>query len=272
MAIERNPDIPKQELRPGSKGGGHIGSKIAEVTLAFWIIKICATTFGETGGDALSMQLKLGYLTSTYIFAGIFVVALALQVAAKRYHPFLYWFVIIATTTLGTTLSDFLTRKAGLGYTRASILLFVCVLFTLAIWRAVTGTVSVSRITSRTAESFYWVTILFSNTLGTALGDATADLEGVGFEKGALIFAAAIAVIGALYFVPRVSRTLLFWAAFILTRPLGATLGDILTKPRDEGGFDLSRLASTAVIGVVMVILIVLFSRKPEEPGHLETA
>lgn len=275
MATELWPDNePETEVIPRKTSGGstNITNKVAEVTLAFWIIKICATTFGETGGDALSMQLHLGYAKSTFVFAGIFVVALAMQVLAKRYHPFLYWLVIVATTTVGTTLSDYLTRTAGLGYPKASLLLFTFVVVTLALWRVVTGTVSVSRITTRTAECFYWVTILFSNTLGTALGDATADLEGVGFEKGALIFAAAIAFVAILYFVPKVSRTILFWAAFILTRPLGATLGDILTKPRDDGGLNLSRIASTAVIGVVMVVLILIFSRKPEEPGGLQRA
>lgn len=249
-----------------------MANKIAEVTLAFWIIKICATTFGETGGDALSMQLKLGYAVSTAIFAAIFVVALAAQVASNRYHPALYWLVIVATTTVGTTMSDYLTRTAGLGYTKASILLFVSVLIVLAIWRATTGTVSVSRITTRKAEVFYWVTILFSNTLGTALGDALADAPGFGYEKGALVFAGLIAIVAGFYYFSRISPTLLFWAAFILTRPLGATLGDILTKPTASGGLNLGRIASSLVIGAVMVILIALFSRKPERPGGLEKA
>jgi uncharacterized membrane-anchored protein len=245
-------------------------NKIAQVTLAFWIIKICATTFGETGGDALSMQLNLGYATSTAIFAAIFAVALALQVAASRYRPSLYWLVIVATTTVGMTLSDYLTRTAGLGYPKASLLLFAMVLLILAVWRASTGSVSVSRITTRKAEIFYWVTILFSNTLGTALGDALADAPGFGYEKGALVFAGLLAVVAALYFFTKISPTLLFWAAFILTRPLGATLGDILTKPKEDGGLDLSRIASSIAIGVVMVALIAFFSRRPEEPGGLE--
>lgn len=249
---------------------GSVTNKVAEVTLAFWIIKICATTFGETGGDALSMQFDLGYAKSTAIFAAIFAIALAAQVAAKRYHPALYWTVIVATTTVGTTMSDYLTRTAGLGYAKTSLILFACVLAVLAAWRAVTGSISVSRIDTRRAEVFYWVAILFSNTLGTALGDALADAPGFGFEKGALVFAGMIAFVAALYYFTRISPTLLFWAAFILTRPLGATLGDILTKPVDEGGLNLSQIASSAVIGAVMIVLIVLFSRRPERPGGLE--
>jgi uncharacterized membrane-anchored protein len=256
----------------GSGNQSLLSNKIAEVTIAFWIIKICATTFGETAGDALSMQFNLGYRDSTVIFAAIFAVALAAQVAARRYIPALYWIVIVATTTVGTTLSDYLTRTAGLGYAKASLLLFACVLIVLAIWRAVTGSVSVGRIDTRKSEVFYWVTILFSNTLGTALGDALADAPGFGFEKGALVFAAMIAVVAGLFLFTKISPTLLFWAAFILTRPLGATLGDILTKPRDQGGMDLSQIASSLVIGFVMVALISLFSRKPEPQGGLERA
>jgi uncharacterized membrane-anchored protein len=256
------------EYEPESKLRG-MANKIPEVTLAFWIIKICATTVGETGGDTLSMQFDWGYQKSTFAFAGVFLVALAAQVAATRYVPALYWAVIVATTTLGTTLSDDLTRTVGLGYLKTSILLFACVLMVLAIWRATTGTVSVSRINTRKAEIFYWMTILFSNTLGTALGDATAD-SGLGFEKSALIFAAMLALLAALYYLTKLSPTLLFWAAFILTRPLGATLGDILTKPVANGGLNLSRLASTAVIAGAIVVLIFLFSRRSERPGALE--
>lgn len=263
-----------REYESDSGRGRGLANKIPEVTLAFWIIKICATTLGETGGDTLSMQFDLGYEKSTFVFAGIFLITLAAQVAVTRYIPAFYWAVIVATTTVGTTMSDWLTRDAfghGLGYTKSSMLLFACVLIVLAIWRLVTGTVSVDRITTRRAEIFYWVTILFSNTLGTALGDATAD-SGLGFEKSALIFAGALAVVAALYYFTKVSPTLLFWAAFILTRPLGATLGDILTKPRDAGGLNLTRLVCSGVIAVAMVILVLLFSRKPEPPGALERA
>lgn len=251
---------------------GGMANKIAQVTIAFWIIKICATTLGETGGDTLSMQLNLGYAKSTAIVAAIFAVALAAQVAARRYHPSLYWAVIVATTTVGTTLSDYFTRTAGLGYARASLLLFTLTLIVLGIWYAATGTVSVSRISSRKAEVFYWVTILFSSTLGTALGDALADAPGFGFEKGALVFAGMLAVVVGLYYFTKVSPTLLFWAAFVLTRPLGATLGDILTKPHDVGGLYLSQIASSLVIAAVMIGLMLFFSRKPEQPGALERA
>src|SRR5437660_325246 len=199
-------------------------NKVPQVTFVFWIVKISATTLGETGGDALSMTLNLGYAVSTIIFFGIFVAALAGQVAARKYHPFLYWAVIVATTTAGTTMSDYLDRTLGLGYPRASLLLFTILLIILGLWRWSTGTVSVSKITSRKAEIFYWTTILFSNTLGTALGDYVATSTGLGFERGALVFGAALALIAAAYFFLNVSHTLLFWAAFILTRPLGATL------------------------------------------------
>ncbi len=199
-------------------------NKVPAVTLAFWIIKIAATTVGETGGDTLSMSLNLGYAISTLIFAGIFVVLLIAQVASRSFRPLLYWAVIVATTTTGTTISDYLDRTAGLGYPRASALLFTGVLVSLALWRLTTGSVSVEKITTRRAEIFYWVTILISNTLGTALGDFTADSMNSGFEGGALIFAGLIALIAAAYFFTRISHTLLFWAAFILTRPLGATL------------------------------------------------
>ncbi len=244
-------------------------TKVPQVTIAFWLVKIAATTLGETGGDALSMTLNLGYLVSTVIFAAFFLATAAAQISAKKYHPFLYWAVIIATTTVGTTMSDFLTRSAGLGYVRASVLLLAMVLIVLGIWKAAVGTVSVNRITTRKAESFYWLTILFSNTLGTALGDSFADEElggfGFGYEKAALIFAGALALIAAFYFYTKISHTILFWSAFILTRPLGATLGDILTKPIAHGGLNLGRGASSLVIAVFMVICILLMPQKSEE-------
>jgi uncharacterized membrane-anchored protein len=239
-------------------------NKVPAVTLAFWIIKIAATTVGETGGDALSMTLNLGYLVSTYIFFGIFVVLLAGQLAAKRFHPFLYWAVIVSTTTTGTTISDYLDRTAGLGYPRASALLFAGVLASLALWRLTTGSVSVSRITTRRAEFFYWITILISNTLGTALGDFTADSMSAGFEGGALVFGALLAIIAAAYFFTKIDRTLLFWSAFVLTRPLGATLGDIVTKPVHDGGLNLDRITSSLAIAAVMVVCILLTERRSE--------
>ena len=247
-------------------------NKVPAVTLGFWIIKIAATTVGETGGDALSMTLNLGYLVSTFIFAGIFVVVLTGQLAARRFHPFLYWAVIVATTTTGTTISDYLDRTAGLGYPRASALLFAGVLLSLALWRLTTGSVSVDRITTRRAEFFYWITILISNTLGTALGDFTSDSIDAGFDGGVLIFGAALIVLAAAYFFTKINRTFLFWAAFVLTRPLGATAGDLLTKPVQEGGLHLDRIMASLVIAAFMVVCI-LFTRQGSEQGPaLETA
>lgn len=241
-------------------------NKVPAVTLAFWVIKIAATTLGETGGDAVSMTLDFGYAMSTLIFAGFLVVVLTGQVAAKRFHPFLYWAVILATTTVGTTMSDYLDRTAGLGYPRASALLFACVLASLAVWRLSTGTISVNNITTRRAEIFYWITILFSNTLGTALGDYVSDTQSFGFDGGVLFFGSLLALIAAAYFFTNASRTILFWAAFILTRPLGATLGDALTKPVAEGGLNLSRIMSSVALAVFMVVCILLTERRSEAP------
>ena len=239
--------------------------KVAAVTLAFWIIKICATTLGEAGGDALSMTFNLGYLTSSWIFLGFFVVTAALQIAANKYVPFLYWLAVVGTTLVGTTIADFLSRTAKLGYPQASLLLLGCVFACLIVWRLATGSVSISSITNKKAEAFYWVTIMVSNTLGTALGDWVSDDERIGFLGGAGIFAGAIALVAALMLVKQIPRAFLFWAAFILTRPLGATLGDLLTKPRAQGGLNLDRPMSALVIAVAMVPLIWLFSRQPEE-------
>ena len=246
-------------------------TKVPAVTLAFWLIKICATTVGETGGDALSMTLKLGYAVSTLIFLGFFVVTLAIQVHARRYHPFAYWAVVVATTTVGTTLSDYLDRTAGLGYVYSSLMEFAAVLAVLFVWRRVSGKVEYERITTRRDEIFYWLTILVSNTLGTALGDFTADTTGLGFGGGALVFSGLLAVIAAAYFFTKLPHALLFWAAYVLTRPLGATLGDTLTKPHDVGGFGLSRIASSLTIAAVMVVGILWTMRRdsslPPTPG-----
>ena len=243
-------------------------SKVPAVTLAFWVAKIAATTLGETGGDAVSMSLKLGYLIATGIFAAIFLVALVMQVSEKRYHPFSYWFVIVATTTVGTTISDYLDRTAGLGYPLTSLVLFLSVLTMLGLWKLSTGTVSVAHISDRKNEIFYWFTILVSNTLGTALGDFLSDTQGFGFDGGALVFGSAIAVLGILYLTTRLSRTMLFWAAFILTRPLGATLGDLLTKPHDMGGLHLDRIESSLVIALFMALCIGFTGlRRPAAPG-----
>jgi uncharacterized membrane-anchored protein len=243
-------------------------NKVPQVTFAFWVIKICATTLGETGGDALSMTLDLGYAISTAIFFGIFVVTVAAQVSARSYHRFRYWGVIVTTTTVGTTMSDYLTRTTGLGYLKSSILLFAMVLGVLALWRFTLGSVSVNRITSRKVESFYWTAILFSNTLGTALGDCLADTSGLGYEGGALVFAAVLALIAAAYFFTEISHTALFWMAFILTRPLGATLGDLLTKPLLDGGLNLGRFKSSFVIAAFISVCILFTSQKAgSHPG-----
>jgi uncharacterized membrane-anchored protein len=231
-------------------------SKVPAVTLGFWVVKILATTVGETGGDALSMTLKLGYAVSTLIFLTFFLVVLTAQVGAKRYHPAIYWAVVVGTTTVGTTTSDYLDRTLGLGYIKSSIVLFCGVLVMLAIWRATTGHIAVDHITSRRDEIFYWLTILVSNTLGTALGDFTADDAGLGFEKGALVFAALIALVALAHFVTRIPKPALFWAAYVLTRPLGATLGDTLTKPLDQGGLNLGRIGSSLTIAAAMVLVL----------------
>jgi uncharacterized membrane-anchored protein len=242
-------------------------SKVPPVTLAFWVAKVLATTLGETGGDALSMTLNLGYAVSTLIFLAFFAVALAAQVASDRYHPVFYWAVVVATTTVGTTTSDYFDRTVGLGYVASSAILLGLVLAVLVAWRLTTGHVAVDRVVTRTDEIFYWITILVSNTLGTALGDFTADDLGLGFERGALVFAALIAVVAALYYFTRLPRSVLFWAAYVLTRPLGATLGDTLTKPRAEGGMSLGRIASSLVIAVVLVAVVAATSLRRRAPA-----
>ncbi|MGC2082769.1 MAG: hypothetical protein WA702_05330 [Bradyrhizobium sp.] len=237
-------------------------SKVPEVTLGFWLIKILATTLGETGGDAVTMSMNLGYLIGTAIFAVIFAAAVTAQMGAKRFHPFLYWFVIVATTTVGTTLADFVDRSLGIGYLGGSSLLAALLLASLAIWYRTLGTVSVASVQSRQAEAFYWVTIMFSQTLGTALGDWMADSTGLGYGGGALVFGAGLVIVAALYLSTNVSRTALFWAAFVLTRPLGATVGDFLDKPIDAGGLALSRYTASLALLLVMVILIVLLPQR----------
>src|ERR1041384_676933 len=246
-------------------------SKVPAVTLSFWIIKILATTLGETGGDALSMSMNLGYVVASAIFGAIFVVLVAAQVRARTFHPFLYWSVIVATTTLGTTLADFADRSLGIGYAGGSLLLFILLMASLALWYKSAGSVSVDTITSPRVEMFYWVTILFSQNLGTALGDWIADTNGFGYERGALIFGAGLALIAAAYFLTDISRTFLFWAAFILTRPLGATLGDLLDKPVANGGFAFSRYTASAILAVLIVACILLLpQRAGRHPGAAE--
>ncbi len=236
-------------------------SKVPAVTLAFWIIKIAATTLGETAGDAVSMSMNLGYAVSSLIFIGLFVAAILLQMSAKRFHPLLYWAVIVATTTAGTTMADFADRSLGIGYAGGATILFVLLLASLAIWYRTAGSVSVDTITSPRVEMFYWITILFSQTLGTALGDWMAD-TGLGYEGCALVFAAGLLVIVAAYFLTNVSRTLLFWSAFILTRPLGATVGDFLDKPVADGGLAFSRFYASALLAAFMLVCILSFSRR----------
>lgn len=243
-------------------------SKVPEVTLLFWIIKIAATTLGETGGDAVSMSMNLGYLAATGIFAVIFLLAVGAQIAAKRFNPFLYWTTIIATTTVGTTLADFADRSLGIGYAGGSSILFALLIASLAVWYRTLGSVSVATVTSPRAEMFYWVTIMFSQTLGTALGDWTADTAGLGYTGGAAVFSALLALVVAAYYWTSVSRTALFWAAFILTRPLGAVVGDLLDKPLAAGGLALSRYSASAALFVFIVACILLFPQRAASRNH----
>jgi uncharacterized membrane-anchored protein len=248
-------------------------SKIPEVTLVFWIIKIAATTLGETGGDTVTMTLNWGYLAGTALFLALLVVLVLLQIAAKTFHPFLYWATIIASTTAGTTMADFADRSLGIGYAGGSSLLFVCLMATLGAWYWSLGSISVATVTTPKVEAFYWLAITISQTLGTALGDWTADDTGLGYDGGAILFAAGLAVLAAAYFFTSVSRVSLFWAAFILTRPLGATVGDFLDKPVSDGGLALSRPIASAVIGVFIVVCIfILPQRAGQHPGHPGTA
>ncbi|MES1988065.1 MAG: hypothetical protein V4440_08560 [Pseudomonadota bacterium] len=240
----------------------HALSKVPALTLGFWLIKILATTLGETAGDALSMSMNLGYLLSTFIFAGLFLAAVIAQIKASKFHPFLYWTTIIATTTVGTTLADFATRSLGIGYTGGSTLLFALLLASLAVWYKTMGSVSVSTLNSPKSEVFYWVTIMFSQTLGTALGDWTADTAGLGYLGAALIFGGLLAVIVIAYYFTQVSRTFLFWAAFILTRPLGAVVGDFLDKPLSAGGLALSRYSASASLIYLIIACILYFPQR----------
>ncbi len=243
-------------------------SKVPEVTLIFWIIKIAATTLGETGGDAVSMSMNLGYLVGTAIFAAVFLVAVMAQIKAETFKPLLYWATIVATTTVGTTLADFVDRSLGIGYAGGSSLLLTLLLGSLFVWHRTLGTVSVSSVSSPKAEMFYWVTIMFSQTLGTALGDWTAGTAGLGYTGGAMVFGALLAVVVAAYFWSNVSRTILFWAAFILTRPLGAVVGDFLDKPLNAGGLDLSRYWASAALLAFMLSSILLFKQRAAKAVH----
>jgi uncharacterized membrane-anchored protein len=246
-------------------------SKVPAVTLGFWVIKIIATTLGETGGDAVSMTLNWGYALSSAVFIGIFVLAVGAQIAAKSFHPFLYWVVIVATTTAGTTMADFADRSLGIGYPGGSLLLFALLMASLGIWYWRAGSISVDTVASPRIEMFYWTAILFSQTLGTALGDWMADSNGLGYEGGALVFAAGLAVVAAAYFYTSVSRTLLFWSAFILTRPLGATVGDFLDKPIANGGLAFGRFYASAILAALIIgLIVVLPQRAGKHPGAIQ--
>ncbi|MCH7338378.1 hypothetical protein ABE427_06530 [Acinetobacter higginsii] len=243
-------------------------SKVPEVTLLFWIIKIAATTLGETAGDALSMSLNLGYILSTCIFSIIFIGFVSLQMKAKEYKPFLYWATIISTTTLGTTIADYVDRSLGIGYLGGSIILLTLLLSSLAIWYWSCGNIAVNSVQSAKTEAFYWVTIMFSQTLGTALGDWTADTQGLGYTGAALIFGSLLLILIVLYYWTKISRTFLFWSAFVLTRPLGAVLGDFLDKPLDHGGLDLSRFGASFVLLAFILVCLVFFKSKPASTTH----
>jgi uncharacterized membrane-anchored protein len=252
-------------MNPSNRG--HL-SKVPEVTLIFWIIKILATTLGETGGDAVSMSMNLGYLFGTLIFAVIFLVAVFAQIKSRQFHPLLYWTTMIATTTVGTTLADFADRSLGAGYAGGSALLFAMLMASLAIWYRSLGTVSVGSIHMPRAEMFYWVTIMFSQTLGTALGDWTADTAGLGYSGGAFIFSLFLGIVATAYFWTSISKTLLFWSAFILTRPLGAVVGDFLDKPVASGGLALSRYTASAVLFGLMILCVFLFKENAAKQAH----
>jgi len=243
-------------------------SKVPEVTLVFWIIKIFATTLGETGGDAVTMSMKLGYLVGTGIFAVIFIGFVFAQIRAKQFHPFLYWATIVATTTVGTTLADFADRSLGIGYTGGASLLLALVLASLFFWHRTLGSVSVNTVHTPKAEMFYWVTIMFSQTLGTALGDWTADTIGEGYLNSAGIFGGLLVLVALAYYFTKLNRVVLFWAAFILTRPLGAVVGDFLDKPHDHGGLALSRYVASALLVVLMIAGILVFPQRAAKAAH----
>ena len=242
-------------------------TKVPEVTIIFWILKIAATTLGETGGDTVTMTLNWGYLAGTALFLSLLVVLVSLQISAKRFHPFLYWATIIASTTAGTTMADFADRSLGIGYLGGSALLFACLMATLGAWYWTMGSISVATVDNPKVEAFYWVAITFSQTLGTALGDWMAD--STGYEHGIFVFGAGLALLAAAYFWTGVSRVFLFWAAFILTRPLGASAGDFLDKPTTDGGLALSRpLASAAISVFIIICLLILPQRAGRHPGQ----
>lgn len=251
---------------------GDGGNKVPEVTLFFWIVKILATTLGETGGDTVTMTLNWGYFAGTALFAVLLIVLAAAQIRTSHFHPALYWATIVASTTFGTTMADFADRSLGIGYAGGSLLLLCCVIVSLGVWYWAQGSVSVHSVASPRAEAFYWATITFSQTLGTALGDWLADDGGLGYGGGALVFGAALAVVALLYFRTAVSRVALFWAAFVLTRPLGATVGDFLDKPLHDGGLALSRPLASAVIAAAILLCLALFPGQARRHAGLSSA
>jgi uncharacterized membrane-anchored protein len=237
-------------------------SKVPAVTLVFWIIKIAATTLGETGGDTVTMTLDWGYLAGTILFLAVLIALIGAQILAPRFHPYLYWATIVASTTFGTTMADLADRSLGIGYTGGSSLLLLCLLVVLGLWYGSERTISVSSVTTPKVEAFYWAAITLSQTLGTALGDWAADTDQLGYGGGALAFAGGLLVIVGLYYATSVSRVLLFWIAFILTRPLGATIGDLLDKPMSDGGFALSRPIASAVIAAFIVLCLLTLPQR----------
>ena len=243
-------------------------SKVPEVTLIFWIIKIVATTLGETGGDAVSMSMNLGYLVSTIIFAVIFIATVIAQIVARKFHPITYWMTIVASTTVGTTLADFATRSLGIGYTGGTALLLALLLASLFVWTRVMGSVAVEDVSSSRSEGFYWVTIMFSQTLGTALGDWTADTADLGYLGAAAVFGGLLALVVAARFWTKISRTTLFWTAFILTRPLGAVVGDFLDKPAAEGGLAMSRFTASAILTLFIVACVLILPHRAARRSH----
>ena len=247
---------------PLSNTSAHIANKLPEITLAFWIMKICATTLGETAGDLLSMTLDVGYAASSLILITLFLTTLGAQLAAKRHHPALYWLVILSTSTAGTTISDYMDRTLGVGYSRGTAILMTLLCFVLVLWKLTVGSLSVDRIRSRKAEIFYWTAILISNTLGTALGDFLADESGLGFAGGALLVGGLLAVTAAAFYFTRVSRIALFWIAFVSTRPFGATFGDLMTKTHEHGGLDIGTVNSSLVLAALLISVMVVHHRR----------
>lgn len=240
-------------------------NKVAKVTLGFWVMKICATTLGETGGDLLSMTLKVGYAMSSAILFSFFLITVLMQIKSRKFHPVLYWSVILATSTAGTTMSDFMDRTLHLGYTRGSLILITCLMAVLTIWYLSEKSLSVNNIQTPKEETFYWIAILFSNTLGTALGDFLADSSGLGFLGGAVLIGSLIGLVVLAYYFTKISRVTLFWIAFVLTRPFGATFGDLLTKPISKGGLNFGTVGASIFLALVLILMVIYTSKKDKQ-------